>query len=146
MFAPKSILVPTDFSIYSDNALKKAVDIAAQHKSKIYLLHVLEEIVQSSVYHALDAAVVAQAEKQSMKFAEERLQKEAQDIGSSKGLEVVYDVQKGDAAETILKEQEDKGIDLIVIASHGKKGILHRLGSVSGRVLKGAKCPVLLEK
>lgn len=40
MFAPKNILVPTDFSKYSDVALDKAADIAIQYKAKIYLLHV----------------------------------------------------------------------------------------------------------
>lgn len=45
MFAPKNILVPTDFSGSSDKALKKAVDIALQHRSKIYVLHVVDEIM-----------------------------------------------------------------------------------------------------
>ena len=34
MFAPKKILVPTDFSVYADNALKQAIDIAKQSKAK----------------------------------------------------------------------------------------------------------------
>jgi len=34
MFAPKNILVPTDFSKYADSALKKAVDIATQHNTR----------------------------------------------------------------------------------------------------------------
>ena len=41
MFAPKNILVPTDFSEHSDRELAEAVDIARQHKARIYLLHVL---------------------------------------------------------------------------------------------------------
>lgn len=146
MFAPKSILVPTDFSVYSDKALKEAVDIAVQNKSKIYLLHVIDEIAQCSVDYCLDIAVVMQVEEQSRKFAEEKLQKEVAAIGASKDIEVVFDIKKGDAAEVIVAEQKDKGIDLIVIASHGKKGILTRLGSVSERVLREAKGPVMLVK
>ena len=146
MFAPKSILVPTDFSGYSDKALKEAVDIAVQNKSKIYLLHVIDEIAQCSVDYCLDTAVVMQLEDQSRKFAEEKLQKEVAAIGASKDIEIVFDIKKGDAAEVIVGEQKDKGIDLIVIASHGKKGILTRLGSVSERVLREAKGPVMLVK
>ena len=40
MAAIKKILVPTDFSKFSDNALKQAVEMAKQNKAKIYLFHV----------------------------------------------------------------------------------------------------------
>jgi nucleotide-binding universal stress UspA family protein len=50
MFAPKNILVPTDFSEHSDRALKQAVDIASEHNSKIYLLHVT---CPQNMYHML---------------------------------------------------------------------------------------------
>lgn len=146
MFAPKKILVPTDFSEYSDRALKQAVDIASEHNSKIYLLHVIGEIMQCAVDYCLDAAVVDQVEKQSMAFAEERLKKEVKMISASKDLQIISDVKKGYTYQTILKEQKDKGIDLIVIASHGEKGLIKHLGSVADKVLREAKCPVLLVK
>ena len=146
MFAPKNILVPTDFSEYSDRALKQAVDIASEHNSKIYLLHVVDEIMQCAVDYCLDAAVVDQVEKQSMAFAEEKLKKEVKMLSESKDLQIISDVKKGYTYETILKEQEDKGIDLIVVGSHGKKGLIKHLGSVADKVLRGAKCPVLLVK
>ncbi len=49
MFAPKNILVPTDFSQYSDKAFKEAVILAEKFKSKIYLLHVYDEGIQQCV-------------------------------------------------------------------------------------------------
>jgi nucleotide-binding universal stress UspA family protein len=58
MFAPKNILVPTDFSKYSDAALKKAVDIAAQYDSKIYLLHVMGCLSSSNNVPLIIASVV----------------------------------------------------------------------------------------
>jgi len=146
MFAPKNILVPTDFSEYSDKALKKAVDIALQHKSKIYVLHVVDEVMQCAVDYCLDITLVKQIEKQSLKFAKEKLQKEVDELAQSKGIQIVVDVKMGDTYETILKEQKDKRIDLIVIASHGKKGLIHHLGSVADKVMRGAKCPVMLVK
>lgn len=146
MFAPKNILVPTDFSVYSDHALKEAVDIAIQNKSKIHLLHVVDEIVQCAVDYCLDVSLVEQAEKQSMKFAEEKLRKEAAALAASGKVEIVFDIRKGDTVKVILEEQEKRGIDLIVIASHGSKGLLHRIGSVSERVLRDSKTPVMLVK
>ena len=95
MFAPKNILVQTDFSEYSDRALKQAVDIASEHNSKIYLLHVVDEIVQCAVDYCLDAAVVDQVEKQSMAFAEEKLKKEVKMISAAKDLQVISDVKRG---------------------------------------------------
>jgi nucleotide-binding universal stress UspA family protein len=144
MFAPKNILVPTDFSSASDKALKRAVDIASQHKSKIYVLHVVDEIMQCAVDYCLDISVVKQVEKQSLKFAQEKLRKMVKAL--PKGIQVAVDIKMGDTYETILKEQQRKRIDLIVIASRGKKGLIHHLGSVADKVMRGAKCPVLLVK
>ena len=144
MFAPKNILVPTDFSSASDKALKRAVDIASQHKSKIYVLHVVDEIMQCAVDYCLDISVVKQVEKQSLKFAQEKLRKMVKAL--PKGIQVAVDIKMGDTYETILKEQQRKRIDLIVIASRGKKGLIHHLGSIADKVMRGAKCPVLLVK
>lgn len=146
MFAPKNILVPTDFSGFSDKALKRAVDIALQHKSKIYVLHVVDEIMQCAVDYCLDISVVKQIEKQSLKFAEERLRKMVKALALPKGIQIAVDIKMGDTYETILKEQQNKRIDLIVIASRGKKGLIHHLGSIADKVMRGAKCPVLLVK
>jgi nucleotide-binding universal stress UspA family protein len=61
------------------------------------------------------------------------------------GIEIAYDAKRGIPYEEILKEQEEKGIDLIVIASHGKTVILkNMLGGVVDKVIKRAKCQVLL--
>ena len=43
MLAPTKILVPTDFSEYSDKALRQALDIAEQYNAKVYVLHVIRE-------------------------------------------------------------------------------------------------------
>lgn len=145
---PKSILVPTDFSTYSDAALKKAVELAEQYHSKIYLLHVIDKgIQQCSVDYCIAPEVFDQLVEQSLKASNDKLRKEVDAIIGDKKLEVVFDVQKGHPAEVILKEQQEKGIDLIVISSHGKTGLLKNLmGSVAGKVIKGSKCPVMVVK
>lgn len=147
MFAPKKILVPTDFSSYADNALKQAIDIAKQNKAKIYLFHAIDDgFQQCAVDYCLDEGAVQKINKDSIKNAKDKLQQEAKKITDKhSNIEIVYDTKRGIPSEEILKEQEAKGVDLIVIASHGKTGILKNLlGGVVDKVIKRAKCPVLL--
>ncbi len=148
MFAPKNILVPTDFSKYSDAALQKAVDIANQYKAKIYLLHVVTEHVQQcALDYCLSAQLVDQLEKDSIKGAKGKLKKETDAIAKKKGVTMSFDIKSGVPQAIILSEQKAKKIDLIVIASHGKTGILKQMiGSVADMVVKGAKCPVMVVK
>ncbi len=145
MFAPKQILVPTDFSGYSDKALKEAIGIARQYGSTIHLLHVITIVRQCAVDYCLDEAVVAELEKQSTEKAKNMMAEELSRIPESKEVAIVTEVKKGTPYEEILKNQKDKNIDLIVISSHGTTGLLHYfMGSVAEKVVKNAKCSVLL--
>ena len=147
MFAPKKVLVPTDFSVYADNALKQAIDIAKQNKAKIYLFHVIDDgFQQCAVDYCINEGDVQRILKESIKNAKDKLQQEVKNINDKhSSIEIVYDTKRGIPYEEILKEQEEKGIDLIVIASHGKTGILKNLlGGVVDKVVKRAKCQVLV--
>jgi nucleotide-binding universal stress UspA family protein len=56
-----------------------------------------------------------------------------------------YDLKIGAPAEVILDEQLRTGTDLIIIGSHGRKGIIkHLIGSVTDKVLRGAVSPVMV--
>jgi nucleotide-binding universal stress UspA family protein len=147
MFAPKKILVPTDFSAYADNALTQATDIAKQNKSKIYLLHVIDNRFKNcGIDYCLDDSLLEKINKDSIKSAKEKLQQEAKKVMDNvSGLEIICEARLGIPYEEILKEQEDKGIDLIVISSHGKTAIFENfLGSVADKVVQRAKCQVFL--
>jgi nucleotide-binding universal stress UspA family protein len=147
MFTPKKILVPTDFSKFSTNALKQAVDIAKQHKSRIYLLHVIGIIQTCAVDYCLDQATLDQLEQKSSDSSRVMMAKQIKKVVKGEGVEIIPVVRKGTPYEEILKEQQEKKIDLIVIASHGSTGLLHHLmGSVAAKVTKGATCPVLVAK
>ncbi len=148
MFTPKKILVPTDFSEYADEALKEAVDIAQKFNAKIYLLHVIDEGLQQCVSdYCLSNEVMEQIDRESTKLSKERMDAEVRKIIDEKKVDIVFDIKKGFPYETILKEQENAGADLIVIASHGRTGLLkHLIGSVAEKVVRSAKCPVLLVK
>jgi universal stress protein A len=145
MFAPKRILVPTDFSDYSDEALKQALELAKQYNSKVYLLHVANPITQCVGDYCLDTSTVKQAEDAEILQAKERMQREIQKFSEFRDIEVISDIREGEPVEEILKEQEEKDVDLIVMPSHGKTGLLKRLiGQISEKVTEEAKSSVLL--
>lgn len=145
MFAPKQILVPTDFSTFSEKALKEAIDIAKQHGSTIHLLHVISIVQQCAVDYCMTGEVMNELERQSVEAAQKKIKEEIDKFPESKTVTIVPEVKKGTPYEEILKDQMEKNIDLIVIASHGTTGLLHHfMGSVAERVSKGARCPVLL--
>ena len=145
MAAMKKILVPTDFSKFSDNALKQAVEMARQNRTKIYLLHVVSIIQQCAVDYCLDTATVEDIEQKSMQSSQDMMQKQIRRVVKSSDVDMVSDVRKGTPYQEILKEQEDKKIDLIVIATHGRTGLIdHLLGSVAEKVARHAKSSVFL--
>ena len=142
------ILVPTDFSDHSDKALGQALDIAKYSKAKIYLLHVVhEEVHRCASDYCLPEDMLQQMETGMMSAAKENLEKQLAKFPQAKEVEVVTNVRKGFPSEEILKEQQEKGIDLIVIGPLGRTGIARYLvGSVTKNVVKEAKCPVLVTK
>jgi universal stress protein A len=145
MFAPKAILVPTDFSECSDRAIKEAVDIAVQNNAKIYLLHVVDKLQQCAIDYCIPVETMMKVQSDSEKEAVRKMQEEANKILQSRKIDVTFDVKSGTPYEEIIKEQQERKADLIVIASHGRTGILKNLiGSVAERVMREAKCPVLL--
>ena len=145
MAAMKKILVPTDFSKFSDNALKQAVEMARQNRTKIYLLHVVSIIQQCAVDYCLDTATVEDIEQKSMQSSQDMMQKQIRRVVKSSDVDIVSDMRKGTPYQEILKEQEEKKIDLIVIATHGRTGLIdHLLGSVAEKVARHAKSSVFL--
>jgi len=62
-----------------------------------------------------------------------------------KDIEIISAIRKGIDYEEIIKYSQEKKIDIIVIATHGRTGILHTLlGSVAEKVIRYSKIPVLV--
>jgi len=149
MLMPTKILVPTDFSTYSDKALRQAFDIAKQYNAKVYVIHVVHEKITDTIddYGITYPSYVKENEGKMIDEAKKKMKEQIDKFPQSKELEIESDVQIGNISEAILQEEKNKGIDLIVIASLGRSGIAkYLIGSVARNVLKGAKCPVLLTK
>jgi len=146
MFAPKMIMVPTDFSQLSDDALRCACDIAGEHGSSVRLFHVVEVIQQCMGDYCLDGATVADMQAKVIESAEALIDGQVKRVVKPEDVAVSTLVRQGIPYVEILIEQEDRGIDLVVMASLGKTGILSHFGSVTDKVVRGAKCPVLVVK
>jgi len=148
MLQPTRILVPTDFSTDSDKALKQAFDIAKQNNAKVFVLHVIGKHIQQSVdVYSIDYRVVEDMEAQIRTAAEEKLKKQLEKFPQSQGIEITTIIRNGVAHEEILKEQQDKNIDLIILASLGRTGLSkYLIGNVARFILKEAKCHVLIAK
>jgi universal stress protein A len=148
MLKPTKILVPTDFSEYSDKALRQGLDIAKQYQAKVYLVHVIHgQFNQCFVDYCLSGKILLELEDQMVAAAKENIQAQLDKSPQAKEVEVETDILKGVPNEAILQEAKEKGIDLIVIASLGRTGIAkYLIGSTARNVLRGAECPVLLTK
>jgi len=143
MFHPRKILVPTDFSEDSDLAFRMALSIAVHYQARIFLLHVISK--QDLADYCLDQNIVDRVLNESIVFSNEKLQEAIDKNQQGGNIKVIPDVRKGQPYEEILKEASERKIDLIVIASHGKTGLQkYFIGSVTEKVMKEAKCPVLL--
>ncbi len=148
MLIPTKILVPTDFSEHSDKALEQALDIAKQYNAKVFLLHVMHEmILPASSDSGYSEELVQLIRDRRQTETQEKLNNQLSKFPQEKEVEVVTTIRQGIPYEAVLDEAKEKRIDLIVIASLGRSGIAkYLIGSVARNILKGARCPVLLTK
>ncbi len=147
MFKPTKILVPTDFSHPSDKALSEAIDIAKQYDATIYLLHVIprELDYMCSIDYCVDANTVQQLQEMAEPGANQSLRKQIEKLSPAKEVTIAAEVRKGHPAEEILKAQQEKGVDLIVMAPLGRTGIAEfMVGNVTNNIVRSARCRVLL--
>ncbi|NWF51866.1 MAG: universal stress protein [Nitrospirae bacterium] len=138
----KRILFPTDFSEGSSVALDYAIDMAKHYNGKLYLLHVIYDVVKAAGWYVPHISV-----DEMYKDLEKGAQKEIERYGLEE-LRSFKDIErhviKGIPHEAIVKFAEENKIDLIVMGTHGRKGMGRILfGSTAAQVVRFAPCPVL---
>jgi len=131
------ILVPTDGSPEAEAAVEHAVDIAATYGARIHVLYV----VDTSPYATLDATeTVVEDLQEEGEEAVEYVTAAAEDAG----VETQGTVTTGNVHESITTYAHANDIDLIVMGTHGRRGLDRVLvGSVTERVVRTADAPVL---
>jgi nucleotide-binding universal stress UspA family protein len=133
----KHVLVGTDFNECSDAAIKYAVEIAARYGAALTLVHAFD------LPYAYASPFLGDLTKASQDAAQGRLAKVLEPIRSrlpsATGL-----VRCGSPWEQILEVAREQGADLIVVGSHGRKGVPRALlGSIAEKVLRLSTVPVL---
>jgi nucleotide-binding universal stress UspA family protein len=142
----KNIIVPTDFSKLSFSAFEYARNLAEQMGAEIHLIYVLEKTPPFLAMRSIDVP-----EEEIMKKMEEeakiQLKNLASEIKDDSNIKLNEVIKIGIDYEEIVNYSKECGGDLIVIATHGRTGVLHTLlGSVAEKVIRFAKCPVLVIK
>jgi nucleotide-binding universal stress UspA family protein len=143
----RSILLPTDFSECANYALSYAASFARQANASIICVHVIEPVVPTVGYTGMaEPLPMADLSDQLEDSAERELPKIAE-CDECAGLKVEEVVAHGDAASEIVRVARERGVDLIVISSHGRTGLGRMLfGSTAESVVRHAPCPVLVVK
>ncbi|WP_419659920.1 universal stress protein [Desulfosarcina variabilis str. Montpellier] len=136
------ILFPVDLTENSSKLLPYVLSFSEKYNSTVYLLHVVQDLNKWGKLYVPHPSM-------------DKFQGEAIDA-AKKTLEHVCDDQlqscpnftkivvAGDPADEILKAIETEGIDLLVMGTHGRRGLEHMLfGSVAEKVVKQSPIPVV---
>jgi nucleotide-binding universal stress UspA family protein len=144
-FHPTRVMFATDFSDYADLALPHALSMASEYGAELLMVHV------ATVFEADPAnpewafpEVPPEYAQAVVQDAEKELDRRVERAASGK-VKVRTRMTRGfDPGSDLLTVAEQENIDLIVMATHGRTGILHALaGSTAERVVRHATCPVL---
>ncbi|HVB82071.1 MAG TPA: universal stress protein [Candidatus Binataceae bacterium] len=134
----RKILCPIDFDYNSTAALEIACELAEARGATVHLLHVARVPSQD-----MDVPVPFNENPRWERTAMAKLERIARDRLEGK---VRYElhVVSGTPDDDVVRMAHDLEVDLVVMATHGRKGLSHLiLGSVAERVMREADCPVL---
>ena len=140
------IIVPVDFSTSTERLVEYAVYMAGKLSAVIHFIHVVDLMNFVDYYTGeamLGVPYVHEFEETLLTNAKEKMSILIKD-NSEKCAGCTGEVDAGDPVIKIIEIASEKDADLIIISTHGAKGLEKiMLGSVAGRVLKRAHCPVL---
>ena len=143
IMAFKNILVPLDFSEFSDQAVEYAMFLAEKFCARITLLHTVvlhEEDINEDEYLKAYQQIIQQKENERSKKIQSHCT-----VGKNKGLQVdsvlLRDIK---AHDSIIEHIKNNDYDLVVMGTHGRTGISRWFsGSVAGKVVRFSPIPVI---
>lgn len=147
MIRLERILVPVDFSEYSEKAVRYGIELARGHGSKLYFVHVISQ----RVIHAVQELNVRGYKGDFVQAVRKLVQDKENDLRDFvpqslyEGIETHFSIRKGSPAEEVIEASKNLSIDLIVLGSKGHSALASVLiGSVVQKVVNNAPCPVLV--
>ena len=143
----KHIMVPLDGSELAECVLPHVIAVATGCTvPKVTLVRVVTplKIYGTEMDGSISPEIMAKVESENLATARAYLDKKAQELRKS-GIEVGTEVLFGNVLEALTDYAEKGGVDLIIIATHGRSGVSRWVwGSVADRILRSAKVPVLM--
>jgi nucleotide-binding universal stress UspA family protein len=146
----KRILVPTDFSDTSAAAVKYGIALARAFRAQLTIMHVearhdLEVLVEREL--AVDRVLSQQGAAKYPQNAAHQLLSQVLTKEDEADLRAEYVLRAsglGGVYVEIVRYAQERGVDLIVMGTHGRGFMAHMLmGSVAEKVVRKAPCPVL---
>ncbi len=138
---PKVILVPTDLSENAEEALDYACELARTLGAKVHLLNVIAVPVVGvpELGMALTSTMIDTMVTDNQNALDQLAARKAHLADMGPAL-----LRTGDARDVINQTAKEIGADLIVVGTHGRRGVSRvLLGSVAETVVRTAPCPVL---
>lgn len=142
----KNIMVAIDDSETSRCALAEAKHIARTSQAKLYVVHVVDEILLNMHGHAmLDMGSADSAISNLRNAGQSILDAAMKDMGDINAQALLLEAQKRRISETLADTGKELNIDLIIIGRHGQRGLATLLlGSVAEQLAKISNASVLL--
>ncbi len=136
----KKILFATDFSDQAEVASRLATSLARDSGAQMIIAHTVEPAPVSADRGFGGYVAEDEATEAAQRQLDETAPSDAQVACAHKLLE-------GSPAAAIVQYADEQGVDLIVVGSHGRKGVTRLLlGSVAEAIVRHARCPVLTVK
>lgn len=143
MIQIQRILVPIDFSEFSQHAVKYGCELARRFSAELHLLNVVEDIYPIIPEPGTPAPITGEY-LAGLKESSERVIETLPAAELGAGLNIIRAVLSGTPFLEIIRYAKAEKIDLIVVGTHGRSGLIHALmGSVAEKVVRKAPCPVL---
>jgi nucleotide-binding universal stress UspA family protein len=134
----KKVLVPVDFSENSKKILEAAGYFSGICQAQLNVVFVVQSFDDYSGFF-VPHMPVAKFEEEMVQAADEKM---VSFLAGTKNVDAKVLV--GDVAEEIVRHAEESGMDMIIMGTHGYKGLEKVMfGSVAEKVVRTAPCPVL---
>jgi len=140
----QKIIVPVDFSKHTDGLVTFAIDVAEKLGGKVTFLHVAQRVTDGAEYFDVNPTSLTVANEelftQAQKMMNSLVEKFVSTCAGCVGVTL-----RGDVADAIVDYVRNEKADLVIIGTHGYKGIQKIvMGSVTSRVMRNASCPILV--